>query len=170
MNEHVGKCREYEINRRFAARRLDDSKKRLCSAKDVLTKQQRVVDNFTQDASATGDRPDILRQVNVIMDQLKQDQRTIRSIESDMEDIEEVSEKYRNCKDRIKKIKEIMVIMIKDVKDLQLAIEKRNRYYHNTEEYFITFVKHSFQKVLEFRQFKVSILPDFLSYSPFGVL
>lgn len=44
----------------------------------------------------------------------------------------------------------------KDIQELTTAMENRNRHYKRTEDYFITYMKHSFKKILECRQFEVS--------------
>lgn len=43
-----------------------------------------------------------------------------------------------------------------DINELTVALDKRKRHYKLTESYFVTYMKYSFKKILEFRQFKVS--------------
>lgn len=63
--------------------------------------------------------------------------------------------RYNELSEKCLKSAEIMKSLQSDIKELSLAVNKRNRHYKLTESYFVTYMKYSFKKILEFRQFKV---------------
>lgn len=63
--------------------------------------------------------------------------------------------RYNELKEKCLKSADIMKSLQNDIIELSVALNKRNRHYKLTESYFVTYMKYSFKKILEFRQFKV---------------
>lgn len=62
-------------------------------------------------------------------------------------------------------VADIMKKLYVNVDELNRSVDRRKKHYKLTENYFVTFMKHSFRKILEFRQFRVlSVVFCFLHY------
>ncbi|KAF5280331.1 hypothetical protein FQR65_LT03140 [Abscondita terminalis] len=155
INEKQARLQNYEVNKRFGYSRIADCKKRLSSANaDLNEKLQRVLEK-TRDANGCGARPTELREVNVIANELNENQRLITQLESNMESLEVIMCKYVRCKNQNREVTEFMNTITEDIKLLQTVLEKCNHHYKHTQDYFISFIKYSFEQVLQIRQFNV---------------
>lgn len=96
------------------------------------------------------------RRVPEISADIKQIKNKITRIETDSENLDNVMGRYNELSEKCMKSADIMKNLQSDVNELSIAVEKRSRHYKLTESYFVTYMKYSFKKILEFRQFKVS--------------
>lgn len=95
------------------------------------------------------------RHIPEITSDINQINNKISRIETDAENVDDVMGRYNELSEKCRKSAEIMKSLQADINELSVAVEKRNRHYKLTESYFVTYMKYSFKKILEFRQFKV---------------
>lgn len=97
------------------------------------------------------------RNVVVIADLIYKMQRKINKVESQVESPEETRKKYDVVTRKCQETSEIITHLDENVKELKIGVNKGNRNYKYTKDYFITLLNYNFSKILEFRQYKVII-------------
>lgn len=97
----------------------------------------------------------ISRTINDITNDINEIKNKISRIETDTENVNDIMHKYNELTEKCLKSADIMKSLQDDIEELTVALNKRNRHYKLTENYFVTYMKYSFKKILEFRQFKV---------------
>jgi hypothetical protein len=95
------------------------------------------------------------RKVPDIVAEMSQLERSVRKIETDTESTDELFDKYQHMHDKFTKLSTIISCLKDDIKELNVAIDRRTRHYKLTENYFVAFIKRSFKKIMEVRQFQV---------------
>ena len=84
-------------------------------------------------------------------------QRKINKVESQVESPEETRKKYDTVTRKCQETSEIVTQLDENVRELKIGVNKGNRNYKYTRDYFTTFLNYNFSKILEFRQYKVFI-------------
>ncbi|CAG9820931.1 unnamed protein product, partial [Phaedon cochleariae] len=157
VRETQTKQKEISTSGEFDQRRIRDYETKLLDARSQMVLKQNTVKNCTTEASSVGERLSDLRRVPVITQEINEIKHRITKIETDTENFEEVKDRYNELSEKFLKSADIMKNLQTDVNELTIALEKRNRHYKLTESYFITYMKYSFKKILEYRQFKGTI-------------
>ncbi|KAF5272537.1 hypothetical protein FQA39_LY07861 [Lamprigera yunnana] len=152
--ENEAKCKEMEINKRFAHSRLKECIASIEVETTDFNKKTQNVEVTMQSARVHGDRPSILRPVSSLLKELNENNSVICKIESNMDNPKEIYEKHKICKDRYNKASQFMRDERENIKILQQETDRLGLYYVQTEHYFASFLQHAFQKVLEVRQFE----------------
>ncbi|XP_050312592.1 structural maintenance of chromosomes protein 6 isoform X2 [Anthonomus grandis grandis] len=157
------KIKECESKRRqlstvggFDQQRLAELQRKVDSARSVVVLKQTEVTTKTKNASKFK-RPEEIRNIPEINTEVQEITRAIARMENENEDIEVVSARHRQLIEKYKSVADIMKMLYKDREELDKAVDRRKKHYKLTENYFVTFMKHSFKKILEFRGFKGSI-------------
>lgn len=99
-----------------------------------------------------------LRPAADILNEISRLERSVRQIQTNQENITSIKERYEEVYNKYEIVTNLIQHLKDDVKSLTKAIEIRQRHYQQTEEFFITFIKHSFEKILALRQFEVMFL------------
>lgn len=97
------------------------------------------------------------RRIPEITNDINQIKNRITRIETDAENVNDVMSRYNELSEKFLNSADIMRTLQADINELGVALDRRNRHYKLTESYFVTYMKYSFKKILEFRQFKVSV-------------
>ncbi|XP_023020783.2 structural maintenance of chromosomes 6 [Leptinotarsa decemlineata] len=157
VQESQTKQKEIATSDEFDKRRLREYEVKLNEARSQMVAKQNELKACTNEASSVGERLPDLRRVPNITKEINEVKLRIARIETDTEDVSEVMERYNELSEKFIKSADIMKSLQTDVMELTSALEKRNRHYKLTESYFITYMKYSFKKILEYRQFKGTI-------------
>lgn len=154
-----GQRSELQTAERFAKNRLAELKESARHAQSILADKEAEVKRHTENALAiASERPENIRPVPEIVAKINELQKSVRRVEASIEKPEELKKKYDELYDRYKKMSAIMKKLRADSEELRLADVRRKNYFKNIQQYFITYMKYEFEKVLEFRQFKVGII------------
>lgn len=154
LRENQIKQKETSTGEDFDKTRIGDYENRVKEARAQVAMKVNTLKQSEEEARAVGDRLPELRRVPSITQEINEIKHKITRIETDTENVDEVLEKYEELTSKFKKTADIMKSLQSDIAELSLAVEKRNRHYKITEKYFETYMKYSFEKILEYRQFK----------------
>ncbi|KAB0804136.1 hypothetical protein PPYR_01106 [Photinus pyralis] len=157
IREKHAQVKEFEVNKRFANNRLAECRSQLRQARAVLDEKQKLVQLKATEAGELGSRPSKIRTVPVALKELSDTERHIRRIESNLESYDVTKKKYEACKDQNKQASEFIKCVRCDVQLLKAAVENCLTCYSQTEDYFVTFIQHAFEEVLQLRQFQGSL-------------
>ncbi|KAK5648751.1 hypothetical protein RI129_003643 [Pyrocoelia pectoralis] len=157
MQEKQTQRKEFEVNKKFANNRLAECRSQLRSAVAILEEKKSVVKLKESEAAHLSSRPPHLRPVPVAMKELSNTEREVRQIESNLECYDVIKSKYQKRKEQNIQAIEFMKTVSCDIKQLEAAVEQCLKHYSHTEDYFVTFIQHSFAEVLQLRQFQGSL-------------
>ncbi|XP_048523241.1 structural maintenance of chromosomes protein 6 isoform X2 [Dendroctonus ponderosae] len=149
--------RQHLTSKEFNEQRLKEFQRKVDHATSAVVLKQAEIDTKSTNAAKFEQRPAETRPVRVVANELSEISRTMARRESQCDNIEEVTEQYTALVAKYKSVAESMKSLYADLKELNKAVDLRKKHYKLTENYFLTFIKHSFKKVLELRQFKGSI-------------
>lgn len=158
--EEQEKYAQLETTERISKVQLEECNERLEHAKTELSNKEAELERHVENAEKMCERGRKIRAVAHIVAQINELQRHVRQMEATMEKPEEIKKRCDELYERHEKLAELIQNLMQSVEELGIADRKRRKYYRIIEEYFINYVKFEFEKVLEFRQFKVS------SFSP----
>lgn len=99
-----------------------------------------------------------MQDINNEMNQIKH---RIQSIETDPENINDLKERYREVKEKCTQVSAIMGSLHEDLQELVVVMDRRSRVCKLVEDYFINYMKSSFKKILERRQFEVTHMKSY---------
>ncbi|KAK9874057.1 hypothetical protein WA026_002412 [Henosepilachna vigintioctopunctata] len=154
------RIKELSTSDEFDNRKIADYEARLQEHRTILVTKQAKLDSHTDKAEHIGTRPTEIRKVPEIMEKLNSIERAIRRIQTSNESADEVLEQYRLLNEKYSMAKMALKTFTESVNELKIATKKRKKHYKVTENYFISYIKHSFKKILEYRQFKGSLNID----------
>ncbi|KAL3288876.1 hypothetical protein HHI36_003322 [Cryptolaemus montrouzieri] len=160
IREKKIRIREISTNTEFDDRKIAECEARLQEHRARLVTKQSNKEHHLNEATKLGLRPDGIRGVAEVMDKLSSIETAIRQIQTSSENIDDILEQYKNLTEKSDRANEILNKLGDNVNELKVAARMRKKHYQNTETYFISYIKHSFQKILEFRQFKGSLEID----------
>jgi chromosome segregation ATPase len=155
IREETIRQREIATSAEFDKRKAKEFENKLNQARSELVAKQTTAHQYTEQASSLGDRQDTSRKVPDIVAEMSQLERSVRKIETDTESTDELFDKYQHMHDKFTKLSTIISCLKDDIKELNVAIDRRTRHYKLTENYFVAFIKRSFKKIMEVRQFQV---------------
>lgn len=156
--EQQGKLAEIETAKRFAKTQIDKLKESANRARIILIDKETEVKRHTENAQKVlSERGANIRPVREIVAKINELQRCVRQLEASIEKPKELKKRYDDLYFRYKKMDAIMKKLQTDAEELHLADIRRKNYFKNIQQYFITYMKYEFEKVLEFRKFKVNI-------------
>ena len=155
VQEEQTRQKEIATRDEFDKRKVKELEKRLSEARGQVATKQTAVGNYTQQATSLGERPETLRKVHDIATEITNLEKSVRKIEVTTENTDELVDKYQQMQEKFTKISALLNCLNNDIRELNTAIDKRSRHYQLTENFFITFIKHSFNKIMEVRQFQV---------------
>lgn len=149
------KKRQLTTSSDFDQRVLEELQSKVNKAQEALTEKQEAVTTKLTNATKYGKaRPTELRTCQEIKSEIQQLARNISTIETESENIDRVTQKYRKLRDKDKSARNILEALDQNVKELIKGVQQRKTHYELTENYFQVYIKHSFQKMMEFRQFR----------------
>lgn len=151
------KKKEFSTNEGFEKKRLLEIKKQIDSARVEMQVKQRAMEEQINQASSVGERMEEIRPVKQLGNEITLTERQIRKVQVCTEKPEDVAKNYQDKLERHRKASEIIKSLEENVRELQVASVQRRKHYRLTEDYFITYIQHSFSNILEYRQFRVSI-------------
>ncbi|XP_057664311.1 structural maintenance of chromosomes protein 6 [Diorhabda carinulata] len=160
LRENLLKQQEVSTGEEFDKNRIGDYEMRVKEAGAEAALKRNALKQSETEARSVGERLPDLRRIQTITNEINEIKHKITKIENDNEKLEEILEKYDELTSKFKKTADIMKILQKDINELSLAVEKRKRHYKLTEKYFETYMKYSFEKILEYRQFKGTLEID----------
>lgn len=163
--EQQGKLSEIETAERYANHQIAELKLSAKRARAVLSDKGAEVKRHTENAMrVVTERGENIRPVREIVAKINELQRSVRQLEASIEKPEELKKAYDDLYFRYKKMDAIMKKLQGDAEELRLADIRRKNYFKNIQQYFITYMKYEFEKVLEFRKFKVTIAIVYKKY------
>ncbi|KAF7273557.1 hypothetical protein GWI33_013720 [Rhynchophorus ferrugineus] len=146
-NDHNrAKIRQIKNKREFDDKRLNELKLKVKEAEALISAKQEDASRKTKEAANVCERPAELRPVNHIFMEIQDMTRKITRIETESINIVEVVAAYRNL---VNKSQEVSIVMHKlqaTVKHLNGCMELRRKHYKLTENYFVTYMQHSFKE------------------------
>lgn len=149
------KKRQLTTTNEFDERRLEELQGKVNEAQAALMQKQMTVTTKLSDATKYGKaRPAELRSCEEITSEIQRLARNISTIETESENIDHVTEKYRKLRDKSKSARNILEALSQNLDELIKGEQQRKTHYQLTENYFQIYIKHSFQKMMEFRQFR----------------
>ncbi|XP_973544.4 structural maintenance of chromosomes protein 6 [Tribolium castaneum] len=157
MKEDQIRQKEITTSEEFDKRKAQEFKNKINEARSELVLKQSTVKKYTEQALSLGERLETAREVPDIANEINLLERNARRIETATENVEELLEKYHTMHERYDKLSTLLACLEEDITELAKAVEQRTRHYKLTENYFVTYIKHSFKKIMEVRQFKGSI-------------
>ncbi|KAJ8925976.1 hypothetical protein NQ315_009831 [Exocentrus adspersus] len=157
IKENQTKQKEIATSDEFDKRKIKEFENRLNAARSEMNAKLTVVQRYEREAASVGERLSDLRTVQTITNEINQIKHRIERIETDSENVTDVMERYNELSAKFTQSADIMKSLQNDIQELSTAMDKRNRHYKLTENYFVTFMKHSFKEVLEVRQFEGTI-------------
>ncbi|XP_044253818.1 structural maintenance of chromosomes protein 6 [Tribolium madens] len=157
MKEDQIRQKEITTSEEFDKRKAQEFKKKINQAQSELVLKQAAVKKYTEQAMSLGERQETARKICDIANEISELERNVRRIGTSTENAEELLEKYHSMHEKYNELSTLLTCLNDDIKDLTKAVEQRTRHYKLTENYFVTFIKHSFKKIMEVRQFKGSI-------------
>ncbi|RZB39350.1 structural maintenance of chromosomes protein 6 [Asbolus verrucosus] len=160
INEEKVRQREIATGDEFDKRRAKELQQKLNEARSQMVLKQSKLSQYTEQAESVGERQETVRKVPEIVAEIDQLEKSVRKIETDTENTEELTQKYHQMVDKYSTVSNMLTSLNDDISELNVAIEKRSRHYKLTETYFVTYIKHSFKKIMEVRQFEGSINID----------
>ncbi|XP_060528769.1 structural maintenance of chromosomes protein 6 isoform X2 [Cylas formicarius] len=157
LEERRAKRDQAVVNGQFAKRRIEEFRGKVAEAEASSALKKRVVEAKTAEAAELGARPPDLRAVVQVSHEISELTRNIYRIQTESDNIGHVTDRYRQLSEKFQNSAEIMDRLIGNVRELTVGVERRKKHYKLTENYFVTFMKHSFRRILEVRQFEGTI-------------
>ncbi|KAJ8935418.1 hypothetical protein NQ314_012837, partial [Rhamnusium bicolor] len=154
IREYQTKQKEISTSDEFEKRQIQEFERRLNVARSEMVLKQTSLKKYETEASSVGERLPDLRRVPDISNEILEIKHRIARIETDTEDVADVMDRFRELSEKFSNSADIMKSLQSNIQELSMAMDKRKRHYKLTESYFITYIKHSFKKILEYRQFK----------------
>ncbi|XP_044745596.1 structural maintenance of chromosomes protein 6 [Coccinella septempunctata] len=157
IREKNMKIHELSTHDEFDNRKLREWEERLKEHRAVVVAKQMNLRQYTETAEKVGPRPRDIRRVQDIVEKLRNLERSIRKVQASTESIEDIIEQYKILQEKFSKSTDILKKLKENVSELKMASNMRKKHYKATESYFISYIKHSFKKFLEFRKFQGSL-------------
>ncbi|XP_066139567.1 structural maintenance of chromosomes protein 6 [Euwallacea fornicatus] len=145
--------RQLSTNYDYYKQKLEEYQRKRQSANKAVEMKQQELSGKTSEAELLCERPLRLRSVPEISKEMGEVSRNIAKVQTETENIEEVSKRYQNLTEKHASIRCCFKTLTQSMFTLNKAIQNRAKYYKLTENYFVTLIKHSFKKILEYRQF-----------------
>ncbi|CAH0551726.1 unnamed protein product [Brassicogethes aeneus] len=160
IHECQSRIQEISVGDEFFDRHIKTMTKDLNQIRAEMVIIQNTIQTQTTEAQTTGDRPEKLREVVAVSTEITEIERSIARIEVDTDNSPDMVDKFKTLKIKYNNNTVIMDQLKEEISELTVALQKRNRHCKFTESYFITYMKYSFKKILESRQFKGTINID----------
>lgn len=157
IEEHKAKIRQMTVDKDYDQRKLQDYQRKVNEGQEIVNGKEKNARKKAIDASKLGERPAELRTVPEIFKEVQEISKTIARIETEADNIDQVASRYKELHEKYNTVSNVMRALEKNLDILGHSVEQRHKHYKLTENFFITFMKHSFKKILEFRQFKGTI-------------
>ncbi|KAL1512549.1 hypothetical protein ABEB36_002130 [Hypothenemus hampei] len=160
IQQNTSNKKQLMSSKEIAKQKELEMRRKVENALAVVASKRTEVTSKTTNALKSGNRPSDLRGVAEISQEEQELKKNIERIEMESENIDEITEKYKSLVEKYQLASGVLMALCTDLEELNKAVELRQKHYKLSENYFITFMKHSFKKVLDFRQFKGTIKID----------
>ncbi|XP_066259004.1 structural maintenance of chromosomes protein 6 [Euwallacea similis] len=157
IKEKQSQQRQLSTNCDFYKQKLEECQRKKQNASEAVEVKQQELNTKTSDAKRLCERPLRLRSVPEISKEIKEISSNIAKVQTQAKDIIEMSQNYQFLKEKYDSICRAFKILNKNVLALDKAVQDRSRHYKIIENYFVTWIRHSFKKILEYRQFTGSL-------------
>ncbi|CAG9858163.1 unnamed protein product [Phyllotreta striolata] len=154
IRENSVKKNELCTNHDYTSRLSEELNNRAAKIEAELQIKRKEVEKYSNEASKVGNRPAYLREVNVIVNEIEKIKHKITSIEVYTENIDDLIGKHKELSLTYTNSVDFINTLDSTVNVLSEGLSRRSKHYKLTENFFTMFMKISFKKILESRQFK----------------